>query len=157
MEKCTYGVQRIQNGKIQHKVAMAQAGRPGDVVVPDGTIKTACQQVCPVEAIEFGNIDDPTSKVSRAKALEQDYSLLGYLNIRPRTTYLGKLRNPNPKMPDYQALPLSRVEYNSKNHPPSDHGHGGHGHGHDSHAPAAPKTEKKHSVIDAGKTFGGLS
>ena len=155
MEKCTYCVQRIQNGKIQHKVAMAQAGRPGDVVVPDGTIKTACQQVCPVEAIEFGNIDDPTSKVSRAKALEQDYSLLGYLNIRPRTTYLGKLRNPNPKMPDYQALPLSRVEYNSKNHPPSDHGHGGHGH--DSHAPAAPKTEKKHSVIDAGKTFGGLS
>ena len=155
MEKCTYCVQRIQNGKIQHKVAMAQAGRPGDVVVPDGTIKTACQQVCPVEAIEFGNIDDPTSKVSRAKALEQDYSLLGYLNIRPRTTYLGKLRNPNPKMPDYQALPLSRVEYNNKNHPPSDHGHGGHGH--DSHAPAAPKTEKKLSVIDAGKTFGGLS
>jgi molybdopterin-containing oxidoreductase family iron-sulfur binding subunit len=41
MEKCTYCVQRIQNGKIQHKVAMAQAGRPGDVVVPDGTIKTA--------------------------------------------------------------------------------------------------------------------
>jgi len=155
MEKCTYCVQRIQNGKIQHKVAMAQAGRPGDVVVPDGTIKVACQQVCPVEAIEFGNIDDPTSKVSRAKALEQDYSLLGYLNIRPRTTYLGKLRNPNPKMPDYQALPLSRVEYSNKNHPPSDHGHGAHGH--DSHAPEAPKAEKKHGMIDAAKTFGGLS
>jgi molybdopterin-containing oxidoreductase family iron-sulfur binding subunit len=152
MEKCTYCVQRIQNGKIQHKVAMAQAGRPGDVVVPDGTIKTACQQVCPVEAIEFGNIDDPKSAVSLAKAREQDYSLLGYLNIRPRTTYLGKLRNPNPKMPDYQSLPLSRVEYNSKNHPPSDHGHQGHG-----HAPEAPKAEKKHGMIDTAKTLGGLS
>ena len=155
MEKCTYCVQRIQNGKIQHKVAMAQAGRPGDVVVPDGTIKVACQQVCPVEAIEFGNIDDPKSAVSLAKAREQDYSLLGYLNIRPRTTYLGKLRNPNPKMPDYQSLPLSRVEYNSKNHPPSDHGaHGHEGHG---HAPEAPKAEKKHGMIDTAKTLGGLS
>ncbi|MBI5766587.1 MAG: TAT-variant-translocated molybdopterin oxidoreductase [Verrucomicrobia bacterium] len=130
MEKCTYCVQRIQNGKIQHKVKMAQAGRPGEVEVPDGTIKVACQQVCPVEAIEFGNILDPKSRVSQAKAREQDYALLGYLNIRPRTTYLGRLRNPNPKMPDYGALPLSRVEYNAKNHPAhDDHGHAGHDHG----------------------------
>lgn len=159
MEKCTYCIQRIQNGKIQHKVAMAQAGTPGNVVVPDGTIKTACQQVCPVEAVVFGNIDDPTSAVSKAKALEQDYSLLGYLNIRPRTTYLGKLRNPNPKMPDYQVLPLSRVEYNNKNHPAAHgEGHGAHdAHGHEGHAPAAPKAEKKHGMIDSAKSFGGLS
>jgi len=155
MEKCTYCVQRIQNGKIQYKVAQAQKGMPENVVVPDGTIKTACQQVCPVEAIEFGNIDDPTSAVSKAKALEQDYSLLGYLNIRPRTTYLGKLRNPNPKMPDYKPLPLSRVEYNNKNHPPSDHGHGAHDH--PGHAPEAPKAEKKHGMIDTAKSLGGLS
>ncbi len=135
MEKCTYCIQRIQNGKIQHKVKMAQAGRPGDVVVPDGTIQTACQQVCPVDAIEFGNILDTESAVAKAKAREQDYSLLGYLNIRPRTTYLGKLRNPNPQMPDYRAQPLSRVEYERKNVPPS---HDDHGHGH-----AAPKAEKK--------------
>ena len=158
MEKCTYCVQRIQNGKIQHKVKTAQAGDPADVVVPDGTIKTACQQVCPVESIVFGNILDPRSAVSTAKAREQDYALLGYLNIRPRTTYLGKLRNPNPKMPDYAALPLSRTEYNKKNHP-ADHGeHGGageHGPAHGHEEKSAKKSEGHTSVI-AANLPGGL-
>jgi len=117
MEKCTYCVQRVENGKIQWKVKAAQAGNPGDVVVPDGVIKTACQQACPAGSIVFGNILDPQSAVSQAKALGQDYALLGYLNTRPRTTYLGKIRNPNPRMPDYHALPYSRTEHNLKNHP----------------------------------------
>ncbi len=117
MEKCTYCVQRIEHGKIEWKVKTAQEGHPEDVVVPDGTIRTACQQACPVESIVFGNILDPQSAVSLAKAQEQDYALLGYLNTRPRTTYLARIRNPNPKMPDYTELPLSRVENWNKNHP----------------------------------------
>ncbi len=122
MEKCTYCVQRVQSAKIAQK---RTAGATGNVEIPDGTIKTACQQVCPVEAIVFGNIKDEHSAVSIAKKQERDYAVLGYLNIRPRTTYLGKLRNPNPAMPDYAALPLSRVEYNNKNHPAHGAGHGG--------------------------------
>jgi molybdopterin-containing oxidoreductase family iron-sulfur binding subunit len=120
MEKCTYCVQRVQQAKIAQK---RKAGGSGDIVIPDGGVKTACQQVCPAEAIIFGNIKDETSAVSRAKAQDRDYAVLGYLNIRPRTTYLGKLRNPNPLMPDYAALPLSRVEYNKKNgHSSAHHG-----------------------------------
>jgi MoCo/4Fe-4S cofactor protein with predicted Tat translocation signal len=90
MEKCTYCVQRIQAAKIQSEIEGRQ--------VHDGEIITACQSVCPTEAIVFGNINDPTSKVSKLKALERDYSLLGELNTRPRTTYLSALRNPNPEI-----------------------------------------------------------
>ncbi|HKB58212.1 MAG TPA: 4Fe-4S dicluster domain-containing protein, partial [Lacunisphaera sp.] len=122
MEKCTYCVQRVQQAKIAQK---RKAGATGNVEIPDGTVKTACQQVCPVEAIVFGNILREDSAVSKLKAQDRDYAVLGYLNVRPRTTYLGKLRNPNPAMPDYGALPLSRVEYNRKN------GHAEHGAGHE--------------------------
>ena len=152
MEKCTYCVQRIQQAKIKQK---SKARDSNDILVPDGSIKVACQQVCPVDAIEFGNIKDPESAVSKAKAREQDYALLGYLNIRPRTTYLGKLRNPNPEMPDYASLPLSRMEYNIKNYPPGhkktskDHPHAG---GHHEH-----EGDDHTSIMKNALRTGGLS
>jgi molybdopterin-containing oxidoreductase family iron-sulfur binding subunit len=90
MEKCTYCVQRIQSAKIQSELE----GRP----VRDGEIVTACQAVCPTEAIVFGNINDPNSRVSKLKAEKRDYGLLAELNTKPRTTYLSTLRNPNPEL-----------------------------------------------------------
>ncbi|MGH9971256.1 MAG: TAT-variant-translocated molybdopterin oxidoreductase [Pyrinomonadaceae bacterium] len=90
MEKCTYCIQRIQEAKIGAELE----NRP----VRDGDIVTACQAVCPTEAIVFGNINDPNSRVSKLKAERRNYSLLADLNTKPRTTYLGALRNPNPEI-----------------------------------------------------------
>jgi MoCo/4Fe-4S cofactor protein with predicted Tat translocation signal len=161
MEKCTYCVQRIQQAKIAQKV---KAGASANVVVPDGAFTVACAQACPAEAIVFGNLKDPASRVSQLKALEQDYQLLGYLNIRPRTTYLGKVRNPNPEMPDYASLPLSREEYKRKNYPPGMN-HGTHGHGSpehtgpaaDSHATPVTHSEQKPHASLGKILFGGNS
>jgi MoCo/4Fe-4S cofactor protein with predicted Tat translocation signal len=90
MEKCTYCVQRIQSAKIESEKE--------NRAVRDGEIQTACQAACPSEAIVFGNINDPASRVSRLKAQERNYGLLSDLNTRPRTTYLGAIKNINPEI-----------------------------------------------------------
>jgi molybdopterin-containing oxidoreductase family iron-sulfur binding subunit len=90
MEKCSYCVQRISAARIEAKKE--------NRLVRDGEVLTACQQACPTRAIRFGNINDPESEVSRAKANTLNYDLLSDLNVRPRTSYLAKVRNPNPAL-----------------------------------------------------------
>jgi molybdopterin-containing oxidoreductase family iron-sulfur binding subunit len=90
MEKCTYCVQRINAARIQSKREERE--------IRDGEVVTACQSVCPAEAIAFGNINDPESRVAKLRKEALNYSLLGELNTRPRTTYLAALKNVNPAL-----------------------------------------------------------
>jgi molybdopterin-containing oxidoreductase family iron-sulfur binding subunit len=90
MEKCTYCVQRINEARIQAKLAERE--------ITDGEVVTACQAACPSQAIVFGNINDTQSRVAQLKAHPLNYGILTELNTRPRTTYLGRIRNPNPTL-----------------------------------------------------------
>ncbi len=96
MEKCTYCTQRIERGKIAAKLD----GR----ALKDGDVQSACQQACPTQAISFGDILDRGSAVAKAKESPRNYALLGELNLRPRTTFLAKIRNPNPALEDKRPV-----------------------------------------------------
>jgi len=105
MEKCTFCVQRIEEAKI---AAHVRAGTSSaDIRIPRDSFTTACAQACPNEAIVFGDIRDPESKVSKIKLQDRNYRLLQYLNVNTRVSYLARIRNPNPKMPDARKIGIA--------------------------------------------------
>ncbi len=123
MEKCTFCVQRIQEAKIASKVHAADSGvQPR---VPADAFTSACAQVCPTDAIVFGDLRNPESKVAKLNKDQRSYRLLEYLNTQNRVSYLARIRNPNPKMPD-----AARAGSASRD---------AHGHHGEHQQPAAPK------------------
>ena len=113
MEKCTYCVQRLKDAVIRQKRGQKQgaleAGKPSTefqvtlntLRVPVNGVKVACQEACSASAITFGNLlDEDKSALGRAKRIERSYDLLHYIGTRPRTSYLARVKNPNPLMPD---------------------------------------------------------
>jgi molybdopterin-containing oxidoreductase family iron-sulfur binding subunit len=96
MEKCNYCTQRIAAARIEAE----KDRRP----IRDGEVVTACQSVCPTDAIIFGDMHDPNSQVAKTKKDHRNYMLLNELNTQPRTTYLAGLKNQNKEMPDYKPF-----------------------------------------------------
>ncbi len=85
MEKCSFCIQRIQEKKLNAKLE----GRP----MEDGELQTACQQACPANAIVFGDLNDPESKVSKLMKSPRNYHLLEELHTLPAVGYLTKIKN----------------------------------------------------------------
>jgi molybdopterin-containing oxidoreductase family iron-sulfur binding subunit len=105
MEKCTYCIQRIEEAKIDQLRKSNNSGEgSGEITIATDSFTSACAQVCPAGAITFGNLNDDNSKVSILKKDERNYGVLAYLDTRPRTSYLGRVRNPNPAMPGAQYI-----------------------------------------------------
>ena len=107
MEKCTFCVQRIEEAKI---AAHVHAGASNKTLIPRDSFTTACAQACPSEALVFGDIKDPETRVSKMKQQDRNYRLLEYLNVNTRTSYLARIRNPNPKMPDAANIGVASPE-----------------------------------------------
>jgi Fe-S-cluster-containing dehydrogenase component len=85
MEKCTFCIQRVQHAKDAARLEGRKVG--------SNEIQTACQQTCPTDAIVFGNINDPESRVSKLRAQKSAFRVLEVLNTKPAISYLTKVRN----------------------------------------------------------------
>lgn len=116
MEKCTYCTQRISAARIVSE----RDGTP----IADGSIQTACQTVCPTDAIVFGDLNDKTSRVAKLRGDSRNYNVLNDLNTQPRTTYLAGVKNTNKAMPDYK--PIKYIEIERLEHPGGNHGEAKH-------------------------------
>jgi molybdopterin-containing oxidoreductase family iron-sulfur binding subunit len=116
MEKCTYCVQRLKDAKIRQKRSQKQAAlQTGDSTetpigvkdlrIPVDSVKVACQEACPADAISFGNkLDEDKSRMMRSKGIERNYDLLQYIGTIPRTSYLARVKNPNAEMPGAERI-----------------------------------------------------
>ncbi len=112
MEKCSYCIQRVNAARQEVKIRNIWKDADQVAPIPDGFFQTACQQACPTESIVFGDILDPNSQVTKSRDGDRSYLLLGYLNTRPRTSYLMRVRNPNARLGVYDE------------HDPLDHSYG---------------------------------
>jgi molybdopterin-containing oxidoreductase family iron-sulfur binding subunit len=104
IEKCTYCVQRLETAKIKQKQTQRDSK---NFRIPTDSVKSACQEACPADAIIFGDIADEKSAVAKAKDTKlspRNYELLKYIGTRPRTSYLARLRNPNKEMPGAEKI-----------------------------------------------------
>ncbi len=163
MEKCTYCIQRVEKAKIQ---ARREDGRP----LRDGDVQTACQTACPTRAIEFGNIQDPESRVAQLRKDPRSYGMLPQIKVKPRTTYLARIRNPHPRLmtlaqlEDLQELThphgghegagLGEAGHGEAGHGEAGHGdaeHGDAGHGGEGHEPGEHSDEQAAVARDAAQ------
>jgi molybdopterin-containing oxidoreductase family iron-sulfur binding subunit len=129
MEKCTYCQQRIAAGKIEarnHNVHSDDPAERRSVRVPDGAIQTACQQTCPTDAIVFGDLLDETSRAYKmhymrpegkeSTAHPRSYAMLEELNVRPRTAYLARIKNPHPLLAKIESYAIPPIGHASEHH-----------------------------------------
>ena len=127
IEKCTYCLQRIESARIDarthaRKTKSREQGKydetlaisKQDLAIPTDTLKVACQEACPAEAIHFGNLLDKASDIVKAKSNSRNYELLGYLAVRARTTYLARIKNPNPELINASPREAKKVGQSSK-------------------------------------------
>ena len=119
MEKCTYCIQRVNEARQESKIRGIWG--EGEAMIPDGMVATACEAACPTQAIVFGDILDPNSRVRREKDTDRTYMVLGYLNTRPRTTHKMRVNNPNEQV---LRLTLTPEQFAARMVDPLEHGHG---------------------------------